>query len=47
MVEDIYDLIINFKLIPNENEAWEMAIALKNAFRNNEITFDYSVKVVI
>ena len=47
MVEDIYDLIINFKLIPNEHEAWEMAIALKDAFRNNEITFDFSVKVVI
>jgi hypothetical protein len=47
MVEDIYDLITNFKLIPNEHEAWEMAIALKDAFRNNEITFDYSVKVVI
>ena len=46
MVEDIYSLI-NFKLIPNKNEAWEMAIALKDAFRNNEITCDYSVKVVI
>ena len=46
ITEDIYDLLLGENFFTNEKEAWEMAIKLRDALRDNEIPFDYSVKVV-
>jgi hypothetical protein len=46
ITEDIYELLLDDKFFTNEKEAWEMAIKLRDALRNGEIPFDYSVKVV-
>jgi hypothetical protein len=46
ITEDIYELLLDDKLFTNEEEAWKMAMKLRDALRNGEIPFDYSVRVV-
>ena len=46
ITEDIYELLVGDEFFTNAEEAWEMAIKLRDALRNGEIPFDYSVKVV-
>lgn len=46
MAEDIYELLVGDEFFTNEEETLEMAIKLRDALRNGEIPFDYSVKVV-
>ena len=46
MTEDIYELLVGDEFFTNAEEALEMAIKLRDALRNGEIPFDYSVKVV-
>ena len=46
ITEDIYELLLGDSFFTNTQEAWEMAIKLRDALRDNKIPFDYSVKVV-
>ena len=46
MTEDIYELLVGDEFFTNAEEALEMAIKLRDALRNGEIPFYYSVKVV-